>query len=330
MIADRKKLTYCDIEQVRRTRRRSMLLFITDRCPVGCQHCSVDSRPDSPTIRDFKLFGQIVDWLCANPDIEVVGISGGEPFVERRGLMLASRQLADAGKQQVIYTSGVWAAAETPHWIHDVLARCSAVCLSTDGFHSPSVDDARFIRAVNAIAAAGTWIIVQVLDYEGAIDHADRLLRNVFGERLAEYAEINPIVPLTNGRGANVFTRTTLIPGHAFGPCSLVASPMVRYDGLVTGCCNESVIMNLGPSRLRKRAGCADELATAVEEFHADPLLRVIGDVGLGVLTEHPRFADLAEQQFTTNCELCWKMLFRLPDQNKPDLLVNAIIALNR
>ena len=139
---------------------------------------------------------------------------------------------------------------------------------------------------------------------------------------------MNVIVPLTNGRGANVFIRTDRLPGHAFGPCSLVASPMVRYDGLVTGCCNESVIMNLGPSRLRKRAQSIEELATAVEEFHADPLLQVIGGAGLGVLTDHPRFADLAHEQFASNCHLCWKMLDRLPEETESDRLINALSAL--
>lgn len=322
-------MTHSDIEQIRRTRGRSMLLFITDRCPVGCQHCSVDSRPDSLTISDFRLFGEILDWLCAKPEIEVVGISGGEPFVERRGLTIASRRLADAGKGQVVYTSGVWATeATTPRWISDVLGRCSCVYLSTDAFHARTVADNRFIRAAHAIAATGTWMVVQVLNHERTIDRANSLLRDAFGESLADFAELNIIVPLTNGRGANVFTRTAHLPGYAFGPCSLVLSPMVRYDGLVTGCCNESVIMNLGPSRLRQRVGSIEELAAAVEGFHADPLLRAIGGAGLGALTEHPRFADLAEEQFTSNCQLCWKMLYRLPKKAEADHLINAISTL--
>jgi hypothetical protein len=87
--------------------------------------------------------------------------------------------------------------------------------------------------------------------------------------------------------------------------------------------------MNLGPSRLRKQANSLRELETAVEEFHADPLLRVIGDVGLGVLTEHPRFADLADEEFATNCDLCWKMLYRVSQEDKPDPLIHVIRALN-
>src|SRR5438309_11102932 len=101
------RLLWREIEEIRRTRGRSTLLFITDRCPVGCAHCSVDSRADSPSITDFELFEQIVDAICARPEVRVVGISGGEPFVERRGLTVAAHKVVDAGKDLVLYTSGV-------------------------------------------------------------------------------------------------------------------------------------------------------------------------------------------------------------------------------
>ena len=58
------RLGWQEIEDIRNERGRSTLLFITDRCPVGCAHCSVDSRRDSPTITDFELFGEIVEWLA--------------------------------------------------------------------------------------------------------------------------------------------------------------------------------------------------------------------------------------------------------------------------
>lgn len=325
-----RKLTHAEIQQLRRSRRRSMLLFITDRCPVGCAHCSVDSRIDSPTITDFDLFDQILDWMCAKPELEVVGISGGEPFSERRGLALASRRIADAGKRQVVYTSGIWATrASAPAWIRDVLGRCSCVYLSTDAFHAPAIDAQRFIRAAHAIAEAGAWIVVQVIGLGAMAEQAEQLLRRAFGERYTEYAELNATMPLTDGRGASVFMRIARLPGHAFGNCWALASPMVRYDGLVTACCNESVIMSRGPSRLRRRIGSVAELDAAIEGFHADPLLRAIEGPGLGALTQHPRFADLADARCSGICELCWKMLDRVPDRNSPDRLIEAIANLH-
>ena len=319
-------MTHGDVGLARSTPGRSALLFITDRCPVGCEHCSVDSRADSPTISDWELFGAIVERLCAST-LEVVGISGGEPFVERRGLALASRRLEEAGKRQVVYTSGVWASERaTPRWVDEVLRRCSCVYLSTDAFHARHVDDERYVRAAHAIADAGAWIVVQVVGVEPMIEQARALLERAFGARVDEHAELVLTPALTHGRGASVFARAPArTPGHAFGPCALASSPVIRYDGLVTGCCNESVVMDRGPARLRRRAGSGEELDAALAELRADPLLRAIAQTGLGALTAHPRYADLADERFATNCDLCWKMLARSPARPEPDPLMEAI-----
>lgn len=322
-------MTHDEIERLRRTPGASALLFITDRCPVGCAHCSVDSRGDSPTISDWRLFGEILDWLCADPGFDVVGISGGEPFVERRGLSLASRRLAEAGKRQVVYTSGVWARrATTPAWIGEVLRRCCCVYLSTDAFHARTVSDADYIRAARAVAAAGPWIVVQVVDVGEMPARAEQLLRRAFGTRWEERAEVRPVPPLSHGRGASVFDRHAGRPGRDFGPCPQLASPMVRYDGRVTACCNESVIMGRGPTRLARQARSGREVAAAADGLRADPLLRAIGGAGLGALTEHPRFADLAGASFPDQCRLCWRMLDRSEPDSTPEPLLDAINAL--
>lgn len=321
-----KRLGFSEIEALRRTRGRSTLLFITDRCPVGCAHCSVDSRRDSPRIADFQLFGEILDWLCDREQLEVVGISGGEPFVERRGLTLAVRRLTEAGKRVVLYTSGVWARRRVPPaWIREVLDASSTVLLSTDAFHQEQIDDATYVNAARAIAASGAWIIVQVIGIEPMVNRARELLRAAFGERYSDFAELRTTPALTAGRGADVFTRTERTLGHAFAPCTLVASPIVRYDGVVTACCNESVIMGFGPDRLRRLARSRTDVAAAIDAFQADPLLRAIGGAGPGALTSLPRFADLAGTEFKSICDLCWKLADRTKDDESPDPLIDVI-----
>jgi organic radical activating enzyme len=321
----RERLGWQEIEDIRHERGRSTLLFITDRCPVGCAHCSVDSRRDSPTITDFALFGEIVEWLVAQ-DHEVVGISGGEPFVERRGLALAARRITEEGKRLVVYTSGVWAKRpDPPAWIADVLDRCETVYLSTDAFHAEGVGDGHYVHAARAIERAGAWIVVQVVDVDAMVERAHDLLLAAFGDSYEDYAELVPTAPLTAGRGADVFMRTKHEPGRDYRACTLVASPIVRYDGVVTACCNESVIMGWGPEALRRRASSREELDAAFAGFRADPMLRAIGGVGPGALTAHPRFADLADEQFTSICDLCWKLFDRTVSDIEPDPLVAAV-----
>lgn len=323
------KLFHREIEAIRREPGRSLLLFISDRCPVGCAHCSVDSRADGPTITDYPRFKDIVEWIARDPKLELVEISGGEPFVEREGLTLATRRIAAAGKRLVVFTSGIWAARERiPGWIRDVLDRCDSVYLSTDAFHAEAISDECLIHAAREIAAADARLVLQVLDHGPARERAAKLLNEAFGGRWDQDAEINIVAPLRHGRGAGVFAPRARIEGHAYGPCAQVGSPVVRYDGRISACANESVIMGLGPARLRQQACSAKALGGTLQRLRSDPLLRVIGHSGLGVLTEHPRFKELGAERFSTNCELCWKLLERMPEGS--DRLIDAIDAVSR
>lgn len=321
-----RRLTFADVEAARLDRGRSALLFITDRCPVGCAHCSVDSRADSPSISDFELFEQVVDAICARDQIDVVGISGGEPFVERRGLQLAARKVVASRKHLVLYTSGVWATGErTPRWIEEVLALASCVFLSTDAFHADRISDAQFVRAAHAVSRAGVPIVVQVLDDDATIERAHRLVEDAFGSEWSEHAEVNLIPPLPYGRGKTVFLRGAGRPGREYTPCRVAAAPVIRYDGRLAGCCNENVIMGGGPDVLRRRCGSREEVEAALEHFATDPFLGAIGGIGPAGLVEHPRFQDLADERFSSVCDLCWKMLARTSGDAQPDPLIAAI-----
>ena len=175
------RLTWQAIDDIRNERGRSTLLFITDRCPVGCAHCSVDSRRDSPKITDFELFGEIVEWLVAQ-DYDVIGISGGEPYVERRGLSLAARRITEEGKRLVVYTSGVWAKRpDPPAWIAEVLERCRRCSSAPTPSTRQGVGDGHYVNAARAIQRAGAWIVVQVLEVDNMVQRAADLLHEAFG-----------------------------------------------------------------------------------------------------------------------------------------------------
>jgi hypothetical protein len=318
-----RRLTLAEVNQIRSIPGRSLLLYITDRCPVGCAHCSVDARVDSPTIRDFALFEQIVAGICGQPGITTVGISGGEPFVERRGLTLAIERLAEADKEIVLYTSGIWANASVPDWIAHALRPVSCVFLSTDAFHAAAIDDARFVCAARTIAKTGVWLIVQVLKLPDMVQKAQDLLQQAFGDDYHQYAEISLIPPLPYGRGALVFHQKASRPGTSFGACSALSAPVVRYDGQITACCNEQLIKGLGPERLRQPCRSALDVGETLGRFRSDPVLNIIGGMGAGALTQHPRFTDLAEQNFSSICELCWAAQARViePEEHADQLL---------
>lgn len=309
-----RRLRLDDVDRIRYRRGNAVLLFLTDRCPVGCLHCSVDSRRDSPAVRDHDLLRDIVRALAGHDRLSMVGISGGEPFIERRALSESVATLAAAGKDVVLYTSAVWAKADpVPDWIRTVLSQTSCLFLSTDAFHAQSIDEGRFTAALRATADQGTMIVVQVLDRPDDVAEARRLLGQAFGAQWQRYADLNLLVPLPYGRGAAVFARPAAVRGGAAGACRIAATPVVRYDGAVTACCNEELIVGHGPRRLREQHATGEQVIDTLERIWSDPFLRVLNGSGAAAVTAHPRYADMAEQPFRGICDFCEHAQRRTP-----------------
>lgn len=231
----------------------------------------------------------------------------------------------------MVYTSGVWATTATPpKWIAQVLERCTTVFLSTDSFHAEALDEDRFLNAARAISAAGAWIVTQVIDEGDMVARARDLLHRALGDDFEARSEVHATYLLPAGRGADVFISANHWPGQSFSRCRMLGSPMVRYDGVVTACCNEDVIMGRGPARLRQRCRSAAEVGQVVDALRADPLLEAIGGAGPGALTLLPQFADLQRRRFGSVCDICWKILDRAATVPPGDPLISAFNAVGR
>ncbi|WP_433890223.1 hypothetical protein [Streptomyces sp. CA-111067] len=422
----RVSLTLDEIDAARRQRGRAALLYVTDRCPVGCAHCSVDARPLGGRITDWPRYERVLDLLCAEPALEVVGISGGEPFTERRGLTLAARRLTEAGKLIVPYTSGNWAAAPPPagSWPREILRASACLILSTDAYHATRLPPQSFINAARTAAEEGTWIAVQVATpprepdpsptnlaaaepttvrpfpppesrepepgsanptlpapqtrepgtgshgtthptpatgrtpaaappahTSGSpagirqtpgphgtapatgrtpepapparparvarnassrgpgvgreVEAAQALLRRAFGGGWESYAEVRAVPLLGYGRGAGVVGPVGVRAGGGLGRCDVAGTPVVRYDGGVSACCNEVVAAGGGPDGLRRHVDQPDVLARLAR----DPYLTVLGAHGASALTRLPEFQALAGAPAAGLCDLCWKLV---------------------
>jgi organic radical activating enzyme len=316
-----RKLKLAEVTTERHTPGRAAALFLTDRCPVGCAHCSVDSRRDSPAITDHGLLAELVAGLCADAGLRTVAITGGEPFVERRGLSASVRALYEAGKDPVLFTSGIWArrGGQQPAWIASVLSMASCVFLSSDAYHAAAVDEEQFASAARSIADAGTPLVAQALDRPADVAEAERLLAVALGPKWDQRAELSLISPLPYGRGEGVFQLGRARAAGDLGRCRILASPVVRYDGRISACCNENVISGKGPGRLRAICRSRDDVAAALAAFREDPLLRLLNSPGVPAVISHPAYADMASGTYRNICDFCWRAQERTSVPPGPD-----------
>lgn len=296
-----------DIERARATPGAAALLYITDRCPVGCGHCSVSAVADGPGVRDRKLFHAIVEGLASMAELEVVGISGGEPFVERYALSHAVDGLSAAGKRCVVYSSGLFArGGHIPNWAQSVIEKSACIVISTDAFHAEGVSESEFLAAIGAVISAGTGLVIQVLDIANQLKRTRALMCEHLDADQLRDVDWNPIQPLAYGRGASLFQLATRHTPERLGRCQLLGSPTIRYDGRATACCNEEVISGRGPRRLQRQCDTGDSVRTNLRSFRSEPSLSLLANTGSVDLLQHPKFAPLRDDKYGTICELCW------------------------
>jgi organic radical activating enzyme len=325
----RTTVTMTELIEWRQIPGRTALVYLTDRCPVGCAHCSVNSTATSARVSDHQFLQRIVRDLATKVELHSVGISGGEPFIERTALTQTVDTLTDAGKLVIPYTSAVWANS-VPRWVQHVLERSAAVVLSTDTFHDDGVSQEQVRRAMEAIVAAGARLILQVVDVEQSVERALDLVTDCFGASAPDVADVT-VVPLIGvGRGTTLVTMRTGMRPDRMQACRAAASAVVAYDGRITPCCNESLINGDGPAALRPLVSDPKEFLSTLDDLTASPLLTMMRTAGPAGVVSLPGFADLGEHTFGSLCDFCWKAHERqttLSDADSRVLRAAAVIA---
>lgn len=319
MIKMARGLSLKEVEAIRETPGKSALLFLTDRCPVECSHCSVSSLRNGRSIEDYQLFNSLLEDICSRESLQMVGISGGEPFSERKGLILAVDRFRRAGLDVVLYTSGYWAGKKsTPKWVQEILQKVGTVFLSPDAYHSDRLGAETLISAIRAVSESGVALVLQLVSDPRRNGDNQRVLDLV--EELSPRPEVNFVPLLSYGR-SHISSRH----GKAakdLPPCRATASPVIRYDARVIACCNEGIIMGNGPRRLNTPfVPGAGELEAVLNSYRDDAWIGAISSVGPAGIDLHPAFSSDRAVLYRDTCDYCWKM--QSEAQGNPEQLLH-------
>jgi hypothetical protein len=307
-IADR-RFRQADFEARRWEPGRMMGIVLTDRCPVGCAHCSVSALMDDAGPEVNPRFLAQVRQLAALPDCDVVFITGGDPFVHLPELAAAVAALTAADKRVVVHTSGYWGAdADVVQCARGLLERVSTVVFGVDLYHRKGVSDAALTGAMALAHELGCHVVAQVIVGPRQPDHkgyAQRMLAAALGDDWPAHAEIDEGPPLEQGRAATL-DRFRATPRAALR-CEVVNRRMLRFDGEVTACCNEAVLQGAGPRALR-RPIAAGGVQGALADLADDPLLRLVHALPTGAAYELvSSVAGVAPQPAAGTCDACWR-----------------------
>jgi hypothetical protein len=327
-IAD-KRFRQADFEARRWAPGRMMGIVLTDRCPVGCAHCSVSALMDDAGPEVNPDFAAQVAALATLPGCDVVFITGGDPFVHLDELAAAVEALTAGGKRVVVHTSGYWGAdGEVVARARGVLELVSTVVFGVDLYHRKGVGDAALTGAMALAHELGCHVVAQVIVGPTQPDHkgyAERMLATALGAGWSAHAEIDEGPPLEQGRAVKL-ERFRRAPRPA-RRCDVVNRRMLRFDGEVTACCNEAVLQGAGPPGLRRVVG-VEGVEAALDALNGDPLLRLVHALPTGAAYELvSSVAGVAPEQVAGTCDACWRTGELLAGMSEPELARVELLA---
>lgn len=294
--------------QLRQSPCATVGFMITDRCPVGCSHCSVSSTSTSLGPKSIQEQCERIATMTADHRVRALVITGGEPFAHPKEL-LAVLQRANLNVLRAVHTSAYWGQKSNSRIYSQILSNVDTLLIGIDTFHGERIPRDAVVSALRAAQAAGCWIVLQALDLSDGstsphIDLAETIALEAFGEEWPRNAEIMPIPPIAAGR-ASMDVRFSK-PKRA-GACGLANGPILRHDGIMSACCNERVVLGAGPSALRTKVG--ENLPRALARLEETPLVRMVRSLPpMHILELAESMTSLPSPVTYDTCSACWAL----------------------
>ena len=230
----------------------AVYVSLTEKCPIRCRHCFVESAPTREEQADVAAFTRWIEGVAATPGLRVAFFSGGEPFSHPLALRAALQACHRHGVCGIVCTSGFFGKSDlSTERLLDAFPEIECLYISTDPFHEEFVP-LDWLRRVAQIAdRRGILVGFQIVDD----DPENSLFMRRFGEIVG--FDVVPrdrivMVPLAKqGRAERELTaaeeaQVRRPQGHGLSavsqqPCAWLATPWIREDGVVSACPNLGV-----------------------------------------------------------------------------------------
>ena len=285
---------------------------LTERCTAACRHCALSAGPGGRPAAEPSTVARWVRSVGEAPTTQAIGLTGGEPFLERAALEAALRAAHDTGLRTTVFTNAYWATG--PQAACEALAQLPRIDLleiSADVFHEEFVPLENVRHAAEAALGLGMGVWFQVAEVEA--ESFDTRLRGVLGPRITGAAEFSQAAILDAGRslGAPWSDRPPRTPELPAGACKRLGTPLVCPDGSVLACCSEYAYGESCPAALRLGTLEERSLSAMVQDAQSDPLLAALRALGPAYVADVARDSGWQGGRYREGnvCDLCLDLL---------------------
>jgi hypothetical protein len=285
-----------------------MGVFITEYCPIKCDHCAV-----SASSKNEKTLSSIIynhaDEMARLPSLHAVALTGGEPFAVFNELTQLVEIFHHRKKSIIIYTSGYWGNSSELKIIKELLPLIDGFVFGIDLYHRVRISDSTLVNSLRCCADAEAWIVAQVLcgvDREKHVSYALSILEMAFGANWGKYARICNTTPLESGRARSIKSFLNY-PSSPEGFCYSINGPTLLDNGSVAACCNADVVRYKGPTTLRSRID--GHLYKKLKELERRPLVSFIRRLPPFIVLKLASaiVKDDSLSDVCSMCDACWQ-----------------------
>lgn len=293
----------------------ALIVRATERCEVGCDHCSIDARRDGMDLTS-ALLERALDG-ARSAGVGLIHFSGGEPLVNSRLEEFVAAALARGFETEVTTSTFTTKGEDTTDRVRSLRAAGLArVMLSYDAAHARTVAIDQYARFMLEAQREGIETCAVVVEWPGAAWNVQRLKaecarRGVDVDRV-DWCRTDLSL---EGRAARRYQ--TVPPSGCDARCPYVlTAPTLRPDGVVQLCPNlqsRSRLFVIGDVRERP-------LDALLAEMLSSPLYRSLALLG-------PHRAAMAmglESPPADMCACCRSVLAAAEDPEAQARLVAA------
>lgn len=291
----------------------SIAIAIDSRCNARCSHCCFSCTPRSSDSLSDDRIHDLVTQAIESPDVDEVGLSGGEALLRKDLVLGVTARLSEAGKRTTLVTNGFWGQSEQKarrelSALKD--AGLSSMTVSYDDFHAAFVP----VQRIKNIFEANKHVdLPSMLNVAVTRNHTGDSLIAALGESILRTRVTKfPVLPVG---AARLLPDGTIIRDFCASDDLRCPGfePVFHFDGRVYPCCSPAVfgtalalgaVGDLGVAEAQRRIR-HNMLLAIIRRFGFGPLLRACRDRGVAVPPPSTPLVDA--------CDLC-RRLFRDED----------------
>ena len=282
---------------------KTIALLITKQCTAQCEMCCFGCSPQSEEKMPIKYIEKVIEESAGIEDIETIGFSGGEPFLEYSNLLKMCKFAKEKNKKVICTSNGFWGTTydRTLKIVSEIReAGLSRLSLSVDQFHGEYIS----INKIKNILKASREVGLAV-DIGSVITKSKSKLAGIFDE-LAEEMITAACLPVGN---ANYLIDKSdfIYDDYIFkrsNRCFETSYFAIFPNGDVFPCCSQA-----GATKPLKIGNIQiQSLSELYRKYNSNMNIRILKTKGLNWYLDFAGklgYEDFFKRKYVNKCDLC-------------------------